>query len=167
MEMRAEMLFPEGKRKALTFSYDDGTIYDRELVKMMNTYGMKGTFNLNSGLFSKEEMAEIDGKEIDFSRIDEKEVKALYKGHEVASHTMTHPSLTSISLNMGMAEILKDRLELEKLSGQEVTGFAYPFGVYNEIIEELLCECGISYARTVESTMDFDLPQEFLYSGQW
>ena len=39
-----------GKKKAVTFSYDDGVTQDRRLVEMMNTYGVKGTFNLNSGM---------------------------------------------------------------------------------------------------------------------
>ena len=47
MDYEISMLFPEGKRKALTFSYDDGTIHDRRLAALLNEYGMKGTFNLN------------------------------------------------------------------------------------------------------------------------
>ena len=39
-----------GKMKALTFSYDDGTLQDRRLVEIFNKYGLKATFNLNSGL---------------------------------------------------------------------------------------------------------------------
>lgn len=39
MGTKMEMLFDGGKRKVLTLSYDDGTIYDRRLVAMMNEYG--------------------------------------------------------------------------------------------------------------------------------
>ena len=53
MDYEISMLFPEGKRKALTFSYDDGTIHDRRLAALLNEYGMKGTFNLNYGLLGK------------------------------------------------------------------------------------------------------------------
>ena len=42
--------FPGGKHKVLTLSYDDGKIQDRRLVKIFNKYGIKATFNLNSGL---------------------------------------------------------------------------------------------------------------------
>ena len=42
------MCFPQWKEKALTFSYDDGNIKDRDLVELFNKYGVKGTFNLNS-----------------------------------------------------------------------------------------------------------------------
>lgn len=43
--------YPGGLTKALTFSYDDGVEQDMRLVKLLDDHGMKGTFNLNSGLF--------------------------------------------------------------------------------------------------------------------
>ncbi len=162
MGFELTMLFEGGKRKALTFSYDDGTIHDRKLVALMNQYGMKGTFNLNSGLFGKKERTVINRIDTDFSRIEAEEVKSLYDGHEVASHTLNHPSLTGIPTNMGAAEVLKDRHNLEELTGELVRGFAYPYGTYNEMVEEMLCACGIEYARTVCSTEKFELPQDFL-----
>lgn len=42
-------LFPGGKAKALTMSYDDGKVQDRRLIDIFNKYGIKGTFNLNYG----------------------------------------------------------------------------------------------------------------------
>ncbi len=162
--MKTEMRFPKGKKKALTFSYDDATIYDKQLVALMNQYGMKGTFNLNAGLFSDKHIGTVDGKEINFERIHAKEVKALYEGHEVASHAFTHPFLQNISKAEVIEEITKDRELLEALVGYEVTGFAYPYGTYNDEVEETLKECGIVYARTVNSTGQFDYPEDFL---QW
>ena len=43
--------FPEGKLKAVTFSYDDGVIQDIRFSEMLNKYSMKCTFNLNTMLF--------------------------------------------------------------------------------------------------------------------
>lgn len=48
-------------RKALTFSYDDGIEQDRKLVEIFNRYGMKATFNLNTGIQSPESNFEIEG----------------------------------------------------------------------------------------------------------
>ena len=42
-----------GKMKAITFSYDDGVTQDQRLISLFNKYGLKGTFNLNSGLLGK------------------------------------------------------------------------------------------------------------------
>ena len=36
--------------KYILLSFDDGTVYDQRLVELLNRYGFKGTFNLNSGL---------------------------------------------------------------------------------------------------------------------
>ena len=38
-----------GKKKAITFSFDDGVSQDIRLIELFNKYGLKGTFNLNSG----------------------------------------------------------------------------------------------------------------------
>ena len=47
---RDVMLFPGGKQKAFTMSYDDGVTQDEQLITLMERYGIRGTFNLNPGL---------------------------------------------------------------------------------------------------------------------
>lgn len=46
--------FPEGKLKALTLSYDDGVEQDEHLIGILRAHGMRGTFNLNAGLYAPE-----------------------------------------------------------------------------------------------------------------
>ena len=48
--MEIELCYPDWKEKAVIFSYDDGQIYDRRLVEMLNHYKLKGTFHLNSAM---------------------------------------------------------------------------------------------------------------------
>ena len=50
-----------GKMKAITFSYDDGVTQDKRLIEIFNKYGLKATFNLNSGLLGKERTLVRDG----------------------------------------------------------------------------------------------------------
>lgn len=45
-----------GKKKAVTFSYDDGVEQDRRLIALFNKYGMKATFNQNSGIQTRADM---------------------------------------------------------------------------------------------------------------
>ncbi|MDB5085376.1 MAG: polysaccharide deacetylase [Bacilli bacterium] len=142
--------YPDGKNKALTMSYDDGQIHDRKLVEIFNRFGIRGTFNLNSGLFGKA------------NRINADEVAELYAGHEVAVHTVTHPSLSYVPNEVIAAEILADRQNLEDLVGYPVRGMAYPNGVYDENVLSLLPAYGIEYARTVRSHRNFMLPMHFL-----
>ena len=48
--MNIFMRFPEGKKKALTLSYDDGVHQDKRLIQILNRYGIRATFNINSGI---------------------------------------------------------------------------------------------------------------------
>ena len=78
-------------RKALTFSYDDGIEQDRKLVEIFNRYGMKATFNLNTGIQSPESNFEIEGVHI--NRMKQDGLAELYKGHEIATHGLTHATI--------------------------------------------------------------------------
>lgn len=153
--------FPNGVDKACSFSYDDGTLSDRKLVEIFNRYGLKGTFNINSGWLSEtEENARLKGSEL----------KELFTeaGHEVALHGHTHPFLDILPNGIAAYEMIRNREILENLLGMPVKGMAYPNGpvtaekAYDDRMIELLNNCGICYARTTESTKDFLLPKEWL-----
>ena len=150
------MQFPEGKHKVLTLSYDDGKIPDRRLLSILNEHGIKGTFNLNSGL----ENNSFD--EAYNERIPCSEYKELYKGHEVASHTVTHPTIARCPKEQMVLQVIEDRRALEKIMGYTVRGLAYPNGSYDDNVVEALKACGIRYGRTVTSTHGFSMPEDFL-----
>lgn len=143
-------LFPEGKDKALTFSYDDAQIYDRRLVSIFNQSNMKATFHLNSGTLDTEGF------------ITKAEVKELYANHEVACHAVSHPFFNQLPKTQMIAEIYEDRRTLERCCGRIVRGMSYPFGEYNEQMIQTAEDLGIVYNRTVESTMNFSLPADFM-----
>ena len=134
--MKLYLCFPEGKTKALTMSYDDGKWADERLVELFNRHGIRGTFNLNYGLMERPE------------RIDKDRIRQLYEGHEVATHTMTHPTIARCPLTETAKEVLEDRIGLESLVGYPVRGHAYPNGSYNEEVKTLLGSLGIAYGRT-------------------
>lgn len=117
--------FPGGKHKALTMSFDDGRIEDRKLVEIFNQCGIKGTFNINSGVHTSE-------------RIELNECATLYRGHEVACHTVTHPSISLSPLDQVAQQVLEDRRALETMVGHPVRGLAYPNGSYSKKIIKLL-----------------------------
>ena len=159
------MRFPAGKRKALTLSYDDGVRQDIRLTELLNRFGVKCTFNLNSGTLGRVWIAEAPDREpLDLSCVKPEEVAAVYAGHEVAGHGLWHSSLPDVGTPGAMLEIIDDRAALEKLAGTGVQSFAYPFGVHNEEVRTLLRLAGYRSARTVVSTHAFGIPQDFL---QW
>ncbi len=149
-EIKIEMLFPEGKSKALILSYDDGRTEDRQLVALMNKYNLVGTFHINSN--------KLDTP----SYLTKAEIKSLFSGHEVSVHSANHPNLPDISKIDIIYEILEDRKELERLMGYPVRGMAYPFGNTNDYVIEVINPLGIEYARTVGDTYNFEIPKGFL-----
>lgn len=148
--IRVEMLFPEGKSKALILSFDDGTVADRRLVKLINDYKLKGTFHLNSN--------KLDTK----GYLTKDEIKNLFIGHEVSVHSANHPGLGDLAKIDIIYEVVEDRKELEKLSGHTVRGMAYPFGNFNDFVVEAINGLGIEYARTVKDAYNFSIPKDFL-----
>jgi len=156
------MRFPGGKAKALTLSYDDGVEQDIQLIDIMNKHGLKGTFNLNSGLYPDEGVVYPQGHV--HRRLTAKQAKETYlnSGQEVAIHALTHPYLEQLPTNIVVNEIIKDRENLEAQFGTIVRGMAYPFGTFSDAVVEVLKACGIAYARTVISTNDFRIPKDWL-----
>ena len=150
-------------RKALTFSYDDGIEQDRKLVEIFNRYGMKATFNLNTGIQSPESQFEIDG--IHINRMKQEGLAELYKGHEIATHGLTHAVPTEMTKEELEQEYLTDAKNIEKIYGEYPTGMAYAYGCVNDKVAEYLKSIGIKYGRTVETTHSFDIPKEPIKLG--
>ncbi|MCR4618210.1 MAG: polysaccharide deacetylase family protein [Lachnospiraceae bacterium] len=148
-----KFLYPEGKQKALTFSYDDGEIFDVKLAEILRSHGMKGTFNLNSSNLSDKDNDRY---------VNKNKLAEIYKGHEIAVHGVEHQNLCQMTEQEIVLEILPDRQALEKLTGHLVQGMAYAFGAYNDTIIRVLKSLGIHYSRTVNENHYFDLPSNFL-----
>ena len=117
-------LYPNGNKKAFNVTYDDGVLQDVRFVELLNRYGIKGTFNLNSQLLEEEfEWTHECG--IVVKRLKTQDVVSLYAGHEVASHTLSHPYMENLTKEEIMHELTKDKANLEKLFGKEIKGFAH------------------------------------------
>lgn len=146
------MRFPNFRKKALTLSYDDDTPHDKKLVKILDEYGLKCTFNLNGGLLGEPD------------RMTEEDVLKLFKDspHEVAAHGFRHVSLTKVDRAMAVNDVVEDRKTLEKLFGRIVKGMAYANGAYSDEVVEMLKSCGVSYCRTTVSTGGFGMPDNWL-----
>ena len=160
------MFFREqAKKKAITFSYDDGVTQDIRLIELLNKYGLKCTFNLNSELLSKKGILIRQCKRIAHYKIHTEDVKHIYEGHEVAVHTLTHPNLTQCDEKEIIRQVETDRLNLSELVGYEVVGMAYPCGGVNNddrVANIIQKSTGVKYSRTITTNNCFDL-QENLY----
>ena len=143
-------VYPGGKKRVLTFSYDDGNAEDERLIELFNKYSVKATFHLNGHKYIGKNCDELD------------EIKELYEGHEVSCHTLMHGWPDRMPTQSLVGEIMEDRKILEKLFGYPIVGMSYPFGSYDESIIAVLRACGIVYSRTTRSTRGFGTPSDFL-----
>ena len=153
-------LYPEGRTKAVTFSFDDGKVTDRDVVALLNEYGLKGTFNLvPAWLNTNGFLASL-------------EIKELFDGHEVACHGWSHNDIGNFTPVQFEQDIVNTQNYLKGLVGYDITGYAYPFGglrygdtdtITQEDVDRVIEESSLTYARTTSNKManSFVLPQDF------
>ena len=152
-------------KKILTFSFDDGVTQDERFIEILNRYGLKCTFNLNSELLGKDGCLIINGKKTAHNKVAPGKVKNLYKGHEVAAHTLTHPNLTTLQPEEIIRQVEGDRVNLSNIVEYDVNGFAYPCGGINSnnvVANIIKNNTAADYARTIVHSYSF-APQNNLF----
>ena len=142
--------FPEGKFKAVTFSYDDGVKHDIRLASIFDKNGMKGTFNLNSSKFLSSETEK-------FLTPEEVREHLLSKGHEVAVHGEHHIAPGVSRPIDAIRDVLNCREQLEDIFDMIIRGMAYPDSCVRRLhngndydnVKRILTDLGIVYSRTL------------------
>ena len=153
----------QGKKKAVTFSFDDGVLQDIRLIALLNKYGLKSTFNINSSLLGLPGALVREGKYVEHNKVMPSELKAIYEGHEVAVHTLTHPFLPDLGDEAISYQVEEDRKKLSELCGYEVVGMAYPNGDVDDRVRNIIREkTGVKYSRSAYYTHTYDLSPNLL-----
>jgi peptidoglycan/xylan/chitin deacetylase (PgdA/CDA1 family) len=129
--------------------WDDGVTSDIRLCEILRRAGARASFNLNPGLHENIRSGfwrYQDTNEV--RRLSKAELPSVYEGFTIANHSVTHPWPTRIPPQEWRKEVNDGRKQLQDLFGQEILGFAYPFGDVNPIVAEIVREAGHVYART-------------------
>ncbi len=140
--------------------WDDGVTKDRPLIEILRKYDAKATFNLNPGLHQKTSIPTWVYKETQVGRLGLDEMPELYQGFVIANHTVSHPHLENLPAAEARAQIVDGRKQLQDMFQQEVRGFAFPFGTYNDETLALLREAGHAYGRTVRNEAQCFPPED-------
>lgn len=142
--------------KYFLLSFDDGTIYDRRFVQLLNKHGIKGTFNLNSGL---EDFVWLYEDKFPICRQKLSEIGELYNGHEIASHSLHHHWLNTLTPPQISREIDEDCEMLKKTFHLEEIGFGVPFTACTEREIKIIRKF-VRYIRLSEFAESFALPKD-------
>ncbi len=132
----------------VTTSWDDGSALDLRLARLLDKYGLHGTFYVPVN-YRHDALAERDLKDI-------------AARHEIGAHGVNHKDLTRLPWAEMAEEISHSKLSLESLLRREITVFCYPFGCFNETVKRCARACGFLGARTTDPfRFSFDDPFEF------
>lgn len=121
--------------KPIVLSFDDGYLGQYlDAMPILEEQGWAGLLNLKS----------------EGSDLSPKQVKKMYRaGWEIASHTITHPDLTTLDPTALEGELVGSKRALERDLGIEIVNFCYPAGQYDQTVARAVEEAGYRGATTV------------------
>jgi len=134
--------------RKIVISFDDGYASCFEQgIDVLETFGCKAIQFLVSGRIGKANDWDGTGEAMmGISQVRE----WLVAGHQIGSHTVSHPDLTRIPVMDAREEIQASRKWLEDTFGVSISHFSYPLGAFNDRIVEIVREAGYSTAVTTQ-----------------
>lgn len=145
-----------------TTSWDDGGPEDLRMVRLLDKYGLKGTFYVTC--------MRLKWKNVNLNDY----AKTVCENHEIGSHLIHHTDLTALSPSAAFHELSESKQMLESIHARvRVQMLSYPWGKYNEEIKELAKKAGYIGARTTNVKPPafpkdpYELPVTFGVWGKW
>jgi len=143
--------YPGNAACAVTTSWDDNDSHNLEILEILNSVEMKGTFYISPG------------KSRDIGLTDS-QLQTLAATNEIGSHTWSHVNVRRCDVNTLKTELKDSKEYIEKITGSHVHGIAYPWGEYSPKAERMVREHGYLFARTVEEgTLKFPPPNPYTW----
>ena len=138
----------QAKRVVITF--DDGyTNVLRHGLAPLGANGFKAIQFLVADLLGQHNQWDLPVGEAPEPMMDVAQVREwLAAGHDIGSHTLTHPYLTRLPPQRTREEIASSRKKLEDLFGRPIRHFCYPYGDWNESVRDLVIAAGYQTACT-------------------
>ncbi len=83
-------------------------------------------------------------------------VKKIYEaGHEIASHSNTHPHVNNLSYEENVSQIEKSNEKIEKITGSKTMLYRVPYGEYNDTVIKAAEENGYKTIQWNLDTLDY------------
>lgn len=84
-------------------------------------------------------------------------VKKIYEaGHEIGSHSNTHPHVNNLSSEKNLEEINLSVNKIEKITGQKTNLYRTPYGEYNDNVIQTAQENGYYTIQWDLDTLDYE-----------
>lgn len=152
-----EFASDQSNRKLLFISFDDNFASWHAALEMMNEFGTKATFYVNTLPFRDTcDNIELDGF---FARIAHKGVRQTLRrsdladfiaaGHEIGCHSHSHFNLARLNRSQWDDEIRRSKEILEEITSREIDAFSYPYGMRRFFSEALREYCAAIGFRTI------------------
>ena len=135
--MRPNLTMPA---KPVIITFDDAyqCIYEYALP-FLDQYGFRSVIFVVSGFIGRENSWEAFGIQKGYRHLSHTELIELQRyGHEIGSHTVTHPYLPVLTTAQANLELGDSKSRLEDTVGQTVISFCYPYGKFSARLEQLL-----------------------------
>ncbi|MBQ9932100.1 MAG: polysaccharide deacetylase family protein [Firmicutes bacterium] len=130
----------DAKKVAISFDAAWGNEHTEAILDILDQYNVKTTFFL------------VDFWAKDFPE----DVKAIAaRGHEVESHSATHPDMANLSPEKIREELNATAETIEGLTGKPPTLFRPPFGSYNNTLMETAEELGYHVIQWSVDSLDW------------
>lgn len=138
--------------RSVVITFDDGYVNVlRHGLKPLAAVRFKAIQFLVADLLGKRNEWDLPSGEAPEPMMDAAQVREwLAAGHDIGSHTLTHPFLTQLSVQQAREEITASRKKLEDLFGRSIRHFCYPYGDWNSVVRGLVEAAGYSTACTTE-----------------
>jgi peptidoglycan/xylan/chitin deacetylase (PgdA/CDA1 family) len=151
------------KRPAVALTFDDGYRDNHtQALPLLEAVGAKATFFVTAGLLEQD--VDVVARMAALRGVSAREVQGMSweeareladAGHEVGSHTWSHPVLAMLDAEAARAELVRSKEVIEERLQQPVTSMAYPFGKpkrhFTGETERVVGEAGYAIAAAVLS----------------
>lgn len=145
------------EKKYIIITIDDGYRDNyRILYPVLKKFNMKAVIYYITGVKYNSWTADSMGEK-KFDLMSENEVKELHKSGliEFGGHTLTHPSMLNLSDEELKKEIEENKKDIERIIGEELVSFAYPYGHNSKRIQKAVELAGYKYAVSTDSGTGF------------
>jgi peptidoglycan/xylan/chitin deacetylase (PgdA/CDA1 family) len=135
-------------KRPIFITFDDAYVDNlKNALPLLQKYNFKASlFCLSDHSIQNNFWDEKDG-ETSAIMNEAQKIEAARSGHfEIASHGISHRRLTELSAEQLDIEVQKSKIDLEKIAGQKVEAFAYPFGAANAEVRAAVQKAGYHFA---------------------